>query len=163
MAPRPFTVQPRRRPGWRGARLWLIVVVGSVSSLQLAACGGNDDGAANAKIGGRALATRTTAAGSVKISVAPREVSNRAVVFAIALDTHSGDIGVDLKRAVTLRVGGRDWPIATFDGDGPGGHHREGTLRFRGSGPPTGQMRLTIGGMGEPVAFTWNLEQGRAS
>jgi hypothetical protein len=162
MAPRPSTVQARRHPGWRGARLWLIVVVGSVSGLPLAACSG-DGGAANAEVDGRALATRTTEVDSVKVSVAPRQVSTRAAVFAITLDTHSGDLGVDLRKAATLTVGGNDWPIATFDGDGPGGHHREGALRFRASGPPTGEMRLTIGGIGEPAEFSWNLGQGSAS
>lgn len=135
-----------------------IVLVG-LAGVLLAGCGGGG-GAQNAEVAGRTLATRTSEVGSVDVTIAPRRVGDRAAVFALSLDTHSGDLGVDLQAAATLTVDGEEWPISGFEGDGPGGHHREGTLRFRAAGPASGRMRLIIRGMGDPVEFTWSLESG---
>lgn len=96
----------------------------------------------------------------MEVRVAPRRVGDRAAVFALSLDTHSGDLGVDLQAAATLAVDGEEWPISGFEGDGPGGHHREGTLRFRAAGSAKRRMRLIIRGMGGPVEFTWSLGSG---
>jgi hypothetical protein len=135
-----------------------VVLVG-LAGVVLAGCGGGG-GAQNAEVAGRTLATRTREVGSVEVRVAPRRVGDRAAVFALSLDTHSGDLGVDLQAAATLAVDGEEWPISGFEGDGPGGHHREGTLRFRAAGSAKRRMRLIIRGMGGPVEFTWSLGSG---
>ena len=136
---------------WR----WLLLVL--LAGLVTVSCGG-DDGTPSAKTGAATLPTRTSDVESVEVRVTPTKVSEHAAVFAIALDTHSGDLGVDLEKAATLTVGGTDWPVTGFVGDGPGGHHRQGRLRFGAKGAPSGEMRLRIVGLGEPVTFTWKLE-----
>lgn len=51
--------------------------------------------------------------------------------FAIVLDSHSQDLSDDLAKTSLLLdgAGGRSLPTA-WDGAPPGGHHREGVLRF---------------------------------
>ena len=137
-------------------RPFLLVLLGTTFAISFAACGGGAD-TSNVTVGGRTLATRSVEIGAVEVSASPLQVSDRAAAFKISLDTHSGDLGVDLKKSATLTVDATDWPVASFDGDGPGGHHREGTLRFRAAGAPQGEMRLRIDGLDRPAEFTWNL------
>jgi hypothetical protein len=85
-------------------------------------------------------------------------MTDRGAVFGITLDTHSGDLELGLDKAATLSVAGRTWPTLAYQGDGPGGHHREGTLRFRGTGPVAGPVRLTVVGLERPITLTWLRE-----
>jgi hypothetical protein len=140
----------------RQPRPFLLLLLVATFAISFAACGGGDD-TSNATVGRKRLATRSAGVGSVDVRASPLQVSDRAAAFKISLDTHSGDLGIDLKKAATLTVNGTDWPIASFDGDGPGGHHREGTLSFRAAGAPQGEMRLRIEGLDRPAEFTWSL------
>ncbi len=54
-------------------------------------------------------------------------------------------------------VSGVAWPVESWSGDGPGGHHREGELRFGSGGAATGTARLALPGFPEPVEVTWDL------
>ena len=137
-------------------RRLVLLLLGVTFAFVLVACGGGDD-TSNATVGGKTLASRSVEIGAVEVSAAPLQVSDRAAAFKISLDTHSGDLGVDLEKSATLTVDGTDWPVASFDGDGPGGHHREGNLRFRAAGAPQGEMRLRIDGLDRPAEFTWSL------
>jgi hypothetical protein len=78
----------------------------------------------------------------------------QGAVLDVALDTHSEELSMDLDSA-QLQVDGITWPITGWDGDGPGGHHREGELRFEAAGPVAGTARLALGGFGEPVDVDW--------
>ena len=103
-----------------------------------------------------ALETRIVAAGEVDVKIEPRQLDDRGAVFAITLDTHSGDLSADLTSA-TLDVSGLSWPGAAWSGDEPGGHHREGELRFESGGVATGTARLALPGFPRPVEVTWEL------
>lgn len=81
-------------------------------------------------------------------------------VFRVSLDTHSGDLGVDLTRTARLTVGGANWGTPALDGDPPGGHHRQRQLTFEPAGPATGTVRLTIEGLPAPVVAGWTLPGG---
>lgn len=105
----------------------------------------------------RSLPTKTTEVNEITVEVSPRRVNSRGAVIAIILDTHEGALDVDLRRRSTLTVDGTPWPVDSYQGDGPGGHHREGTLRFRSAGPVSASMRLVITGLGGTAKLSWKL------
>jgi len=113
--------------------------------------------------GAAELETRTSSAAGVTVKVTPKDVAPDAAawVFAVVLDTHSRDLSDDLvKNALLLDArGARHAPIA-WEGAPPGGHHREGVLRFKGLGPAPGAFELQIRRPGEGAArvFRWNLK-----
>lgn len=114
--------------------------------------------------GARGLPTRTADIDGVTIEVSPRKVNVRGASIAISLDTHDRELDMKIAQQSTLTVGGTAWPVIAYEGDPPGGHHREGTLRFRGAGPVSGSMRFVIKGSGESVRFAWRLTpRGRGS
>lgn len=103
------------------------------------------------------LEARTVSSGEVDIKIEPRQLDDQQAVFAITLDTHSVELSADLSRA-TLEVDGITWPVEEWSGDGPGGHHREGELRFASSGTAIGTARLAFRDFPEPVEVTWEIE-----
>lgn len=103
------------------------------------------------------LGARTVAAGEVDVKIEPLQLDDRGAAFKITFDTHSVELDADPTLA-TLDVGGRSWPVDGWSGDGPGGHHREGELRFEAAGAATGTATLTISELPEPVETSWDLE-----
>lgn len=136
----------------------LVVAAIALGSLFLAACGGDGSGDESASGTGTEamLETRTTSSGEIDLEIQPRQLDDQGAVFDVTLDTHSAELSMDLSTA-TLDVGGVRWPVAGWDGDGPGGHHREGTLRFDAGGSPAGTARLQLAGFPEPLVITWEL------
>ena len=55
--------------------------------------------------------------------------------------------------------GGRHAPVK-WEGAGPGGHHREGTLKFNAVTPTPTSIELRIARAGEaaPRSFRWQLK-----
>lgn len=106
------------------------------------------------------LPARTIDAGSVEVTITPTRFDDQGASFAISLDTHSVELSVDLAASAVLDVDGNVWPVAGWSGDGPGGHHRSGELRFEPRGPARGTARLTIDGFPKPVEATWDLPAG---
>ena len=109
------------------------------------------------------LATQTGSARGVTVKVTPQNVANDANTwdFAIVLDTHSADLNDDLVKSSLLLdgAGGRHAPLA-WDGAPPGGHHREGVLRFKPISPRPQAIELQISRAGEdaPRSFRWQLK-----
>jgi hypothetical protein len=135
-------------------RFAISVVVGTTV---LAACSTSSDEGSNAAVGGRVLATRTVSAGAVRVTISPKRVDHTRAEFGLEFDTHSGSLDFDPATSTTLTVDGKRWLNATWMGDGPGGHHRAGTLRFDAAGTPQGQMRLVVDGLDPPVVAVWSL------
>ena len=102
------------------------------------------------------LETRTVKAANITVTITPRQFDSQQALFAVTLDTHSSELAMDLT-AATLEVAGTSWPAPTWKGAGPGGHHREGELRFRSVGTPKGLAKLSLSGFSEPVDVTWKL------
>ena len=102
-----------------------------------------------------AFPARTVEVGSVSIKVQPRRIDTTGAAFTISFDTHSVSLDQDLRSKARLTVGGTRWPIAQWSGDGPGGHHRAGELRFTAATPPSGTATLTIDGFAKPVSVSW--------
>jgi hypothetical protein len=103
----------------------------------------------------RRFPTRTIEAGEVTVELKPTRVDKSGAVVDITLDTHAIELDMNLRRASSLTVDGIAWPTVRYRGDGSGGHHREGTLRFRAAGPTKGQLRIRISGLPGRVVASW--------
>ena len=109
------------------------------------------------------LEARTSRAAGVTVKVTPKDVApgSGTWAFAVVLDTHSQDLSDDLvKDSVLIDVRGTRYAPVSWEGAPPGGHHREGVLRFKGLGPAPGAFELQIRRPGESAArvFRWNLK-----
>ena len=82
--------------------------------------------------------------------------------FEVAFNTHSVDLSFDPAAISVLRDdAGREYQAVAWEGDGPGGHHRAGVLRF--NVPETASTFIEViihdvAGVPERV-FQWNLTQ----
>ena len=146
----------------RHGRRWLAVAATTVAFvasaglvLTLVGCGSatrSNNGSATTS-----LADRTVEAGSVTVKLHPRQLDSDGAVFTISFDTHEIELDQDMVRQASLVVGETPWPALAWSGDGPGGHHREGELRFTAAGPAAGIATLSIDGLPEPASATWEL------
>lgn len=140
-------------------RLTIAMGVVVVAGVAVAACGGgNDDNERRASGQPTGLAERTLKAGEVDVKIEPTRLDADGATIKITLDTHSVELSMELAGSARLEVGGTAWEVAGWTGDGPGGHHREGELRFTPSGPARGSARLTLSGFPEPVEASWTLD-----
>lgn len=104
-----------------------------------------------------------SAQGGVTVVVTPQSLSRDAASwnFTVVFDTHSQDLNDDLTKAAVLLdgAGGRYAPIG-WEGPGPGGHHREGVLRFKAISPRPQSIELQIMRAGESGtrSFRWQLK-----
>lgn len=134
-------------------RLTLAALI--LGALLLAACAGDDSPTAVAGLPARQVDT-----GDISVTITPTRLDDTAAEFAIAFDTHTTDLDLDVSSAATLEIDGTAWTSPTWTGDGPGGHHREGALRFEPTGSPAGTATLTLTGLDDPVVATWDLTEG---
>ena len=106
-------------------------------------------------------ATRKSSAAGVTITVTPDLASSRSWGFKVVLDTHTQDLNDDLMATAALvdAAGTRHAPIA-WEGAAPGGHHREGILRFAAINPPPAFIELEVRRASEsaPRTFRWQLQ-----
>jgi hypothetical protein len=111
---------------------------------------------------GRALASQTDQVGGVTVKVTPRNLGRDSAVweFAVVLDSHTQDLSQDIARSAVLidPQGARHRPLG-WDGAAPGGHHREGMLRFKPLAPEAQVVTLEISGIGGTSVrtFRWQL------
>ena len=111
---------------------------------------------------GRVFAPQTDQAGGVTIKVTPRNLGRDAAVweFAVVLDSHTQDLSQDVARSAVIidAQGARHLPLG-WEGAAPGGHHREGVLRFKPLAPEAQVVRLEISGIGGTSVrtFRWQL------
>lgn len=117
----------------------------------------------NAPTSAADLAKREATAGPVQVEVTPVRVDTTGAEFTVTLDNHEIELTMDLARGAALTVGATTWTPARWSGDGPSGHHREGTLRFPAAGPAIGPVVLTLAGLPAPVRLEWTLSAGGAS
>ncbi|MGW5723398.1 hypothetical protein ACWEVP_45030 [Amycolatopsis sp. NPDC003865] len=101
------------------------------------------------------LETRTVQAGTVEVRMTPLTLDTTGAAFRVEFTTHSGALDLDPAAASQLRVDGRLTPAGTWSGPGPGGHHRDGTLRFITTVPSGAGVELRITGLPQDVAGTW--------
>ena len=109
------------------------------------------------------METRTNASGGVTVKVTPKVLAPDAPTweFAVVLDTHSQDLADDLtKAAAIVAPGGARYSPVAWDGAPPGGHHREGVLRFQPvtPAPPAVELQIQRPGESAPRIFRWDLK-----
>lgn len=102
-----------------------------------------------------ASAERSVEVAGVTVAATPERVDATGAVIRLSLDTHTTPLTMDLPAAAHLTVGGQEWPVRGWNGAGPGGHHRSGTLEFTPAGPVGSPVRLVIDGLGAPAELVW--------
>ena len=111
-------------------------------------------------LAGWAYDGQSNSGNGVRVDVKPVQLSTgEPAEFAVRLNTHSGDLGQDLKQVAELRDDqGNSYTPVRWEGSPPGGHHRSGTLTF----PPLQQsakaVTLIIRDVRAPErSFGWQL------
>ena len=100
--------------------------------------------------------------GQVTVTVTPLTLSKGADTwrFEVQLNTHVAPITQDLTAVAVLSDGqGHDESPLAWQGDPPGGHHRQGILSFKAINPSPESVTLTIRQVGSVPerTFTWAL------
>jgi len=96
----------------------------------------------------------------VTIAVTPQLRAGESPSFKVVVDTHSQDLRDDLLNSSVLvdSAGNRYAPTA-WDGPAPGGHHREGILRFPTlSSTSSIELQITRPNEDSPRMFRWQLQ-----
>lgn len=112
------------------------------------------------KISENKLETKSDEQGPVTVKVTPR-LADKEWRFDVVLDTHSGDLDQDLLAVVDLADDrGVVYKPASWEGPGPGGHHRSGMLIFNTINSNSSFIVIyikNIGGISER-SFRWELK-----
>ncbi len=106
------------------------------------------------------LTALTVGDGPVTVTVTPI-FSDTKWNFNVALDTHSEELNTDLtKVSVIVTDDGREYLPINWEGDPPGGHHREGILSFNPIVPQPRFIELILKNIGgvEERKFLWTTE-----
>jgi hypothetical protein len=103
------------------------------------------------------LESRSEQIGELEVTVTPTQLDDQGAAFTVVFDTHTGAPTIDVAANAALAVDGTAWTSPVWSGDGPDGHHRSGTLRFTPAGPARGEVRLSISGLAQPLALSWQL------
>ena len=98
--------------------------------------------------------------GQVTVKVAPLTLSAGAETwrFAVEFDTHTVPLTQDFLAVAALAgPDGEDRGPVAWEGDPPGGHHRQGVLVFKPISPAPTSVTLRIRQIGAVAerAFTW--------
>lgn len=107
------------------------------------------------------LPTLSSSQSAVTVKATPRSLQGDVWEFNVVFDTHSQELKDDLmKSAVLVAPGGSRFSPLEWKGDPPGGHHREGVLRFNAIQPAPAGLELRIDRTGEskPRSFNWLLK-----
>jgi hypothetical protein len=108
------------------------------------------------------LAPQKMVANGVTVVVTPGNLVQGAKSwdFTIVFDTHTQDLSDDpAKSAVLLDDKGNEFRPSAWEGAAPGGHHRQGVLKFNTITPQPASVELRIVRPGEaaPRVFRWQL------
>lgn len=101
------------------------------------------------------LPERKVQAGAVEVTLTPLTLDSSGAAFRVELETHSVPLDLDMAAAARMRVNDTIVSGASWDGSGPGGHHREGTLRFTTPVPTGATVELRITGRPVDALGTW--------
>ena len=110
------------------------------------------------------LPAQSVTIGSVSYKFTPQNLAAPGETwdFAVTLNTHAGDLDQDA--AALIRIiddQGKSYRALAWEGDPPGGHHREGVLRFAPLTPRPAFIEVRIETAGEAPAtpLRWNMNQ----
>ena len=117
--------------------------------------------AASGGMAAATLPTQTSCQSGVTVIVTPRNLAASTWEFDVVFDTHSQELTDDLGKAAVLVSDGRaSHSPLKWQGDPPGGHHRQGVLQFKSVSPLPASIELQIKRSGEtaPRSFRWQLK-----
>ena len=109
------------------------------------------------------LTIQTNSEGSVTVKITPENISEdiKTWQFQVILDTHIGSLDEDLTKSAELTDEKRNKLLPlSWDGDPPGGHHREGVLTFPAFQERPQSVTLilrNVGGIAERE-FIWRIQ-----
>lgn len=108
------------------------------------------------------LSTQTLTDGVVTYKVTPKNLAPSAITwdFDINLDTHTGSLDQDLVSTVRLIDDkGNEYKALEWEGDQPGGHHREGILKFSPVTlrPASLELKIQTTINNENSSLRWNI------
>lgn len=109
----------------------------------------------------KVLETQTSDAAGVTVAVTPKEISTSIQTwdFEVSLNTHSVELNEDLvSEAILIDQNANIYKPIAWEGDSPGGHHREGVLRFHVISPLPTFVELKIVAGGAERSFKWILK-----
>lgn len=111
-----------------------------------------------------ALSAQTASIGIVTYKVTPKNLSKSSPTwdFEIVLDTHTGSLDQDLVSEVRLLDDkNKEYQASKWEGDPPGGHHREGVIKFESLGSDVTSLILKInpGEKMKETSFTWETKE----
>lgn len=101
---------------------------------------------------------------AVMVEVTPLNLpqGGTSLDFEVAFNTHSVELDFDPAKMSVLRDDqGHEYPALAWEGPGPTGHHRSGTLRFKVFDHPTDFVEVVmrdIAGVPERT-FRWDLTE----
>jgi hypothetical protein len=102
------------------------------------------------------LGSRTVQSGEVEVTTTALTLDTSGATFRIELDTHTVELDLDVAATARLTVNGTSVAGARWDGQGPGGHHREGTLTFTTPIPSGAGVELRITGLSQDAVGNWS-------
>lgn len=108
----------------------------------------------------QALPPQVNKDGQVTVKVTPLALDQGAWKFQVVFDTHVVPLDQDLLAVAALVApDGREEKPVAWEGDPPGGHHRNGVLVFRAMSPAPQSVLLKIRDVGAipERSFTWSL------
>lgn len=99
---------------------------------------------------------------SVTVEITPLNLSQggSSVDFEVAFNTHSVELDFDPAKISVLRDDqGHEYPALAWEGSGPTGHHRSGTLRFNVFDHPSDFVEVVIRDVAQVPerVFRWDL------
>ena len=106
--------------------------------------------------------TKTDGSSLVTISVTPLNLSEQDEMweFDVVLDTHSVELDYDMVQVATLLDNnGASYKPVEWQGDPPGGHHRQGKLIFKSIRPTPSSIKIEMSDTGTQSGevFRWKL------
>ena len=109
------------------------------------------------------LEPRTSNENGVLVVVTPKHVgpNDRIWEFDVSVDTHVKPLNADItKNSSLIDSSGQHFKALKWEGTGPGGHHRKGTLQFLRPDPLPASVAVEIDGLGGSAKrnFSWKLK-----
>lgn len=108
------------------------------------------------------LVPKTSNAREIKVVVTPRHLLNEAKSwdFEVTLESHTQALNDDLAKSSALIADGKRYAPLAWEGAPPGGHHRNGLLRFKAivPQPPSVELQIRLAGETTPRSFIWLLK-----
>lgn len=134
---------------------FLVTVMAVTVIAFFSGCGDNDQ----VQTSSSGLEAQTREGGGVTVTATPQSLGDgEPWTFQMVFDTHTVDLSQDPAQTSVLIADEKEYAPLAWEGDPPGGHHREGALKFPAVSPRPKNVELTIKEVGGVErSFRWTL------